>query len=169
MVTAKKKSLNKVFLMGLLIVSMMVGFVVFRVKSRLPSYDFLGHGLPDSLFEFGSDKWAIYDFDMLDSNKDIVQRARAELIPLGFVEDSSQKPWVRFTKGKLEVAIVESDIHRDINYKATAGLVISFDKSRELTERQRLWRAIVKNGKGTEMSTNEFEIRRRIKRIFVTQ
>ena len=147
----------------------MVGFVMFRVKSRLPSYDFLGHGLPDSLFESGFDKLAIYDFDMLDSNKDIVQRARAELIPLGFVEDSSQKPWVRFSNGALEVAIVESATHQDINYRATPTLVITFDKSRELTERQRIWRAIVKNGKGTEMSIKEFEIRRRIKRILVTQ
>ena len=68
------------------------------------SYRFVTVDHPVNMWSDGSDRWA-YFFVGFGKPADLAAKARAELIPLGFLEDKSQAPWFRFENGSQEVIV----------------------------------------------------------------
>ena len=69
-----------------------------------PSFSFVTVDHPVDMWQDGTDRWAYFSWGQGNVGE-VANRARKELLPQGFKEDFSEKPWFRFIKDRVEVVI----------------------------------------------------------------
>jgi hypothetical protein len=133
----------------------------------------LGMARPDRAFSFvtedhpvdtwadGGDKWAY--FSEGGTVPALLPKARRELLGLGYVEDTTQRPWYRFVHGSKEVVICN---HHEFEVNGTGLGSSKLAKPRPRTGSlpPNPWVCVlVKNGPGTSMNLTAFEIHKLIR------
>lgn len=102
----------------------------------------------------GDDRWA---YDGADSGpaSAMADKARAALLPLGFIEDASQRPWYRFTKGREEVVVCD---HGEFAVNMVASGKSKLVHMSLPEGRQNDQSVLVKNGPGAHVPTAIFQV-----------
>ena len=72
-----------------------------------PNYRFIHADHPIDMVYAKDGQW-LYYFEGGEP-KDVADRARKDLIPSGYVEDTAHKPWFHFVKGDREVIVCNHD------------------------------------------------------------
>jgi len=107
--TEEKGSNRRIYLfIGVALVCMFTVFMVLRPGTYSGAYRFIRVDHPVEMWQTGPDRWAYFSPGQ-PGIKMLAQEARAELVPLGFKEDNSKAPWVRFLRGSEEVVICNHD------------------------------------------------------------
>lgn len=101
-----RKPAVKVLLIGIVAVIAIFALALFSA-GRSKRYAFIKSDHPVDQMLSGKGEWTYY-FEGGDPAKKAAE-ARAELIPAGFTEDTSQKPWFVFKKGDQEVIVCSHD------------------------------------------------------------
>ena len=101
----EKRPPNKI---GLILIAVLI-FLVVIVLSKAggpskPQYHFVTADHPVDMWTNKKDRWA-YFFIGGNSLKELGDKAREELTPLGFQEDTTESPWIRFVKGSEEIVV----------------------------------------------------------------
>ncbi len=99
----------------LILISVLLALVVLAGISMIgtqgavrKSYGFIKVDHPVDMWDDGRDRWAYFSIGSEDVAK-LAQDARAELLPLGFKEETRMKPWFRFLNGTQEVIVCSHD------------------------------------------------------------
>lgn len=87
------------------VIAFFIGEVVL-VGSAIP-FAFIKSDHPVSIVTDDDGRWFYYDFQGKPSY--IIASVRQELTAKGYKEDFSNRPWYRFTNGKQEVIVCDSD------------------------------------------------------------
>jgi hypothetical protein len=114
-----KRHWNPFWLFGLVIVvgsGILIGFKIGNPK--LHSYKFVTTNRVVDTWLEGKNKWSYYMLDNGERIGSLAKKARAELLPLGFAEDSSRRPWIRFVKGNEEIVLC---YHNEFELKSLAA------------------------------------------------
>ena len=91
--------------LGLLLLTFAMSFYKVAAVGAPVDYAFI-HAHPIDMDYSGHVRWFYYS---VEGKPDaMIDNARAELTKDGFMEDSSNKPWYRFTSGNKEVVICDS-------------------------------------------------------------
>lgn len=162
MVSTAKRQPNKIMIVLVGLLAFMIGMIAFQVGlPTKPSYKFVTTDHPVNMWKEEKDKWA-YFYIGGKSLADLAAKARSELIPQGFTEDTTKKPWVCFVKGTEEVVVCN---HQDFAVNSgpfTSKLTQGYWPKGITKPTQDVPCVLVKNGPGTEMNPVAFSIKKLI-------
>lgn len=97
-----------------------------------PPYAFIKSDHPVEILRArGGGRWLFYDFQ--GQPADIIADVRRELLPRGFVEDSSEQPWFRFTR-EADIVVVCRGDQMAINTDGPYGGPIHYSPSNTSTD-----------------------------------
>ena len=99
---APRKRVKRVAISLLLVTS--ITLAVFAYWPLPRSYNFITIDHPAELLGNPSNKWEVFYFANSSLEK-FADSARSELVPQGYTEDKSMRPWVQFRKGNQEVIV----------------------------------------------------------------
>lgn len=116
------------------------------------SYGFIKVDHPVDMWNDGRDRWAYYSIGSEDVAK-LAQDARTELLPLGFKEETSMKPWFRFLNGTQEVIVCAHD-----EIELNGSKLAPHRKYTGMPKPTRKWAVVhVKNGPGSRAPLISFK------------
>ena len=160
----EKRGPNKIALILIAVMIFIIGIVATNAGNpSKPLYQFVTADHPVEMWKIGHDKWA-YFFIGGKSLKVLGDKARKELTPLGFIEDSSENPWIRFVKDTEEIVICN---HQDFGVNISPnGLILThgFWPKGVAKPTEDTPSILVKNGPSTEMPLWNFGIKKFILR-----
>jgi hypothetical protein len=140
------------------LVALLVAVVIALSTQPAPtSYKFVTVDHPVDMWQDGGDTWAYFSLGE-GSTFDVSEKARQELLPQGFVEDTTRAPWYRFTNGREEVIVCN---HHEFAVESYPGGSKIVPGRATLHPGSRPWPCVlVKNGAGTEMPLPTFKIKK---------
>ena len=97
-------------LFALLAVGVAAFFAPPKNNAQFYQYGFLPADHPIDVVSDQSGRWFYYFMDRLPGGVPrLAAQVRQELLPQGFTEDTSSRPWFRFVKGNREVIVCNHD------------------------------------------------------------
>src|SRR5437867_10985781 len=102
----RARGLGRAFCVAIAAV-LMAAIAMIMVPFRPPTaYGFITVGHPFDVMNDGSGRWFYYQADPANGAAPVLAAAvRKELLPLGFTEDTANRPWFRFVKGARKVIV----------------------------------------------------------------
>lgn len=152
---AKSKSKGGFVFAGIAAVAL-APFFYGLVQPHEPSYRFVTVDHPIDMWRYKCDTWAYYGVRN-GKIEDLLKEARAELLPRGYTEDASKKPWRRFIKGKSEVVICYHD-----QFAVEDNRLVQSTLRGARSTPSDYNCVLVKNGPGTEESLPLFQVKKLI-------
>ena len=155
--TKPPKSLTYLMIITIVALSILAaGFKVFGPAPR--SYAFIPVDHPVDMVQDDTSKWSYYSIGEEGATEKFAAKARAELIPQGFSEDTTQRPWFRFVKGNQEVVVCNH--HEFSQTNSSSGSTFVQEKRVAHTGSKGWPCVLVKNGPGTETPLKLFTIQK---------
>jgi hypothetical protein len=147
----------------ILLGALLIGFAFFIPAISQPpgrSYSFIPMDHAVSMLQDGKDRWSYYNWGIVAVST-VAEQARKELVPLGFREDSSQRPWFRFIKSNQEVIVCD---HSEFYFNGSKPMISKPPPGPNpgSTPYGMSPSVLVKNGPGTEGSMLGFQVRKLI-------
>jgi hypothetical protein len=133
--------------------------IVALLRPQPPTFAFVQADHPIEMWNDGKDRWAYFMSGERDWTA-LVEEARSELNPQGFVEDRSRSPWICFSNGSIEVVLTD---HSAFGVNATGFGSGKLIRNASVTTKQ--WPCVlVKNGPGTGGSMAVYQMKKLVLR-----